>query len=186
MTNPRPTPTAEHSVFDPGPPRPAEIQPSGDRWTLVFRQRFQHSIERVWSALTEPDQLRAWAPYTADRDLGSVGPAVLITIDSDTPTELDGEVLLAEQPRLLEYRWADQVLRWELTEDAAATEVVLRHTITDRTELAMMAAGWHLCLLAADASLGGVPIGPVVGHAAHEYGWDDLHARYEVILAQSE
>ena len=62
-------------AFDPGPL--AEVATElGDRtWTLVFVRDLRHPPALVWAALTEPGQLDEWAPFVADRDLGSPGDA---------------------------------------------------------------------------------------------------------------
>jgi uncharacterized protein YndB with AHSA1/START domain len=36
------------------------IQPLEGRSLVRFERRYPHSVERVWAALTEPDQLRQW------------------------------------------------------------------------------------------------------------------------------
>ena len=70
--------------FEPGPLARVECRARGDGWELVFVRDLRHLLEKVWAALTEPDQLREWAPFTADRDLGSIGDATLTVIDADT------------------------------------------------------------------------------------------------------
>ena len=42
-------------------------------WSLA--RDLRHPPAAVWAALTEPDQLAAWAPFTAGRDLGATGEA---------------------------------------------------------------------------------------------------------------
>ncbi|SDS22032.1 SRPBCC family protein [Microlunatus soli] len=170
--------TRTRQDFDPGPLKPATISPAGGRWTLVYRQQFNHSPQAVWAALTDPDQLSAWAPYTADRDLGSTGPATLIMIDGPDRKRLPATVIVADRPAVLEFDWGGQLLRWELQPTTDGTELVLQHTVDERDSLSSMAAGWHLCLLVADAALRGEPFGPITGEAAKEYGWDDLERGY--------
>ena len=58
-------------TFEPSPPDAVEYHAEGDRWTLVFVRVLRHGPEKVWDALTDPDQVAQWAPYTADRDLGN-------------------------------------------------------------------------------------------------------------------
>ena len=36
-------------------------------------RELRHPPAKVWRALTEPEQLREWAPFDADRSLGTVG-----------------------------------------------------------------------------------------------------------------
>jgi hypothetical protein len=69
--------------FEPSPLADVEAIADGDRWTLVFVRDLHHPPEQVWAALTEPAQLGEWAPFFANRDLGSVGDAVLTMVDGD-------------------------------------------------------------------------------------------------------
>ena len=75
-------------AFDPGPL--AEVATElGDRtWTLVFVRDLRHPPALVWAALTEPEQLDEWAPFVADRDLGSPGDATLTMVDGDVREDL--------------------------------------------------------------------------------------------------
>lgn len=63
---------------------------------------------------------------------------------------------------------------------------MLRHTIDDRADAPKMAAGWHLCLVAADHALAGEDVAPIRGEVALDYGWQDLHDRYAAELAVDE
>ena len=171
--------------FEPGPlVDEVGCEPAGDRWTLVFVRDLRHEPRKVWAALTEPGQLTQWSPYTADRDLGSTGPAALSMLDSGSagdggqPAPMPTEVLRAEPPTLLEYGWGGDVLRWELTATDAGTRLTLRHTVTDRDSVPMVAAGWHICLAVADRLLDGDPVGPIRGNDAMDHGWTELRDGY--------
>jgi uncharacterized protein YndB with AHSA1/START domain len=159
------------------------VQASGERWTLVFVRELRHPAEKVWAALTVPAQLAAWAPYTTDRDLGTVGAATLTMIDGETEVPLDSQVLRAEPPTLLEYGWGGDLLRWELAPTGTGTRLTLRHTLADRDDVPKVAAGWHLCLAVAGRLLDGSPVDPIRGQDALNYGWEELRDRYRDRLA---
>jgi uncharacterized protein YndB with AHSA1/START domain len=148
------------------------------RWTLVFVRDFRHAPDVVWVALTDPAQLAAWAPFIADRDLASTGPATLTMVDGESETRLAASVIRADRPSLLEYQWGDDLLRWALTPTDAGTRMTLHHTTAQRSAVPMMAAGWHLCLDVMAHLLCGDPIGPIRGAEAHEFGWQRLHESY--------
>ena len=58
----------------------------GEKWTLILVRELRHSPEKVWQALTDPAQLREWAPFDADGSLGTVGSTVkLTTVGAPTP-----------------------------------------------------------------------------------------------------
>lgn len=99
---------------------------------MVFVRVLRHSPEEVWAALTDPVQLRAWAPFISGRDLGRVGDATLTMIDGDVSEDLPASVTRAERPRLLEYTWGTDLVRWELAPIDSGTRLTLEHTVGDR------------------------------------------------------
>ena len=161
-----------------GPVGDATVRPAGDAWTLIFVRDLKHPQTVVWQALTDPAELDQWAPFAADRDLAAPGAATLTMIDRDTRTVLPAEVLQAVPPRLLEYRWGDDRLRWELEAHGRGTRLTLRHTLATPGMDAMVAAGWHLCLVVLDRMLGGDPVGPIRGRDAMDHGFEDLRDAY--------
>jgi uncharacterized protein YndB with AHSA1/START domain len=156
----------------------AESTPEG--WVLVVARDLRHPPAAVWAALTEPDQLVAWAPFTAGRDLGVTGEATLTMIDGVDGDRVDLAVTVtrAEPPALLEYTWGADELRWELAATGGGTRLTLRHRVGSRDDLARAAAGWHLCFDVLDRLLAGDPVSPVRGQDALEHGWTALHDRY--------
>ena len=90
--------------YTPGPASGAQIQKDGEKWTLVLVRELRHSPEKVWLALTDPAQLREWAPFEADGSLGTVGSTVkLTTVGAPTPLVSETKVTRADAPRVLEY-----------------------------------------------------------------------------------
>ncbi|WP_280386652.1 SRPBCC family protein [Nocardia wallacei] len=164
--------------YRPGPLQQVDLVQDDGHWALVFTREFPQGREAVWSALTEPAELREWAPYTANRSLAAPGPVTLLMVDGDEQQELHGEVRTAERPSLLEFTWGGDVVRWELSDRAPGTLLRLTHRLPERTAAAQMAAGWHLCLDVAAHLLEGTPIGPIVGAEALNYGWTDLNNQY--------
>jgi uncharacterized protein YndB with AHSA1/START domain/catechol 2,3-dioxygenase-like lactoylglutathione lyase family enzyme len=149
-----------------------------DGWTLIFIRELRQPPAVVWSALTDPAQLDQWAPFTADRDLGTPGAAGLTMVDGETRTPLPAEVRLAVAPELLEYTWGEDVLRWELEPAGPGTRLTLRHTLAKPEAAAMVAAGWHLCADVLAKLLDGEPVGVIRGQEAMNHGWEDLRAGY--------
>jgi len=175
------------NAFEPSPVADVEYRTTGTRATLVFVRRLRHSTADVWAALTDPEQLLQWAPFTADRDLGHLGPATLTMSDdpdlAGTDLALPANVTRCEPPMLLEYTWGDDVLRWQLEAHEGGTRLTLQHTTDDPTMVPKVAAGWHLCLDVAERLLDGHPVGPIVGAAAMDHGWPALHDAYAAALS---
>ncbi|HEY2027991.1 MAG TPA: SRPBCC family protein [Myxococcales bacterium] len=164
--------------YVPGAASGAEVRKDGESWTLVLVRDLSHPPEQVWQALTDPAQLREWAPFDADRNLGSKGAATLTTVGAPQPQVSQTEVKRAEPAKLLEFSWGGQDLRWELEPRSGGTRLTLWHTI-DRRYISMGAAGWHICLDVLDRLLGGSPIGRIVGMEVMKFdGWQRLNAEY--------
>lgn len=165
--------------YMPGPANLARVQKDGENWTLVLVRQLRHSPEKVWSALTDPAQLREWAPFDADASLGVAGTTVkLKTIGPSAPMISETIIKRAVEPRFLEFRWGDGDLRWELEDFGGGTRLTLWHNI-DRRYISMGAAGWHICLDVLDQALNGTPLGRIVGPQAMKFdGWQRLNAEY--------
>src|SRR5262249_42896413 len=104
----------EREPYEPGPAAGAQIRKDGDNWTLILVRDLRHPPAMVWEALTDPAHLSQWAPFDADRSLAAVGPVKLSTVGAPTPQVSDSTVKRAEAPKLLEYSWGGNDLRWEL------------------------------------------------------------------------
>jgi uncharacterized protein YndB with AHSA1/START domain len=165
--------------YTPGPASGAQVRKDGENWTLVLVRELRHPPEKVWQALTDPAQLREWAPFDADRNLGSVGVTVkLTTVGAPTLHVTETKVTRADAPRVLEYNWGGQDIRWELESHGGGTRLTLWHNI-DRNFISMGAAGWHICLDVLAGLLAGQPIGRIVGPDAMKFGgWQRLNAEY--------
>jgi len=179
----------DREQYVPGPANIARIQkdrgPNGEeKWTLVLVRELRHSPEKVWQALTDPAQLREWAPFEADGSLAAAGTTVkLTTVAAPTLRVTETTVTRADEPEVLEYKWGDFDMRWEL-EDLQLEDLGVGTRLTLWTNIghrfiAMGAAGWHICFDVLDHLLGGTPLGRMVGPDAIKFGgWQRLHAEY--------
>ena len=112
-------------MYEPGPATLARVLKDGEKkWTLILVRQLRHSPEKVWQALTDPAQLREWAPFVADGNLGTVGATVNLTWVG-APKPLETKVTRADAPEVLEY--GD--IRWELEASASGTRLTLWHSI---------------------------------------------------------
>ena len=165
--------------YTPGPASGAQVRKDGEKWTLILVRELRHSPEKVWQALTDPAHLREWAPFDADRSLGTVGTTVeLTTVGAPAPRVSLATVARAEAPKVLEYNWGRFDMRWELEPFSGGTRLTLWHNI-DRRFISWGAAGWHICFDVLNHLLSGTPIGRMVGPQATKFGgWQRLNAEY--------
>lgn len=159
--------------YVPGPARGAEVIKEGEKWTLILIRDLRHPAEMVWEALTDPAQVREWAPFDVDGKLDTVGSMVKLTW-TGTGNVSEAKVTQAYAPHLLEF--GD--IRWELESVGNNTRLTLWHKI-DRRFITWGAAGWHICFDVLDRLLSGNPIGRIAGVDATKFGsWRRLVGEY--------
>lgn len=169
--------------YKPGPATGATIDKEGDKWALVVTRELRHPPEKVWRAITEPEHLREWAPFDADKTLGSGATVKLTTVGAPQEHVTETKITRAEEPRLLEYSWGHQEMRWQLDANGSGgTRLRLWHKIP-KGFIAMGAAGWHVCFDVLERALAGEPIGRIVGPDAMKIdGWQRLLGEYATEL----
>ena len=146
-------------THDPAPDGVLERRDDG-RSVIRFQRRLEHPVERVWAALTEPDELVAWLGE-AEVELvegGRFDLRWLNTDDQGNQAVRQATITRLEPPRLLESSGdVHGVLRWELRPDGDGTLLTFSSTLELGDEYrAKVLAGWavHLDFLA-DALEGG-------------------------------
>lgn len=168
--------------------RLGEVLRDGDRYGLRYERRLRHAPETVWRALTESASLHHWMPADMVGDL-RVGadlrfpfwPAHVerFGIGPDQAT-LTGRVLACDPPRLLEYSWDADILRFDLEPVAGGTILVFTTWLgeTDQYPAHGTAAAYHGALdqLAELLDTGTVRV-PVIDRPL-----GDLESRYEALL----
>jgi uncharacterized protein YndB with AHSA1/START domain len=149
---------------------------------IRFERRIGHPVERVWRALTEPDQIAAWLAL-AELDLEEGGRVVLTwqnTDDEGNTSVARGTVSALEPPRLLEFDTdIHGRLRWELEPAGDGTAL----TFTAEVDLpedfeTKVIAGWHIHLDHLEEVLDGGTIDWEHWDRAHRPDWERVHERY--------
>lgn len=168
---------ASRAEYMPGPAFGARVEKDGEKWTLVLVRELRHPPARVWEALTDPEHLRQWAPFDADRNLNNEGATVELTWTGTARTS-EARVTRAQPPALLEF--GD--MRWELEplgQDGGnpGTRLTLWHAITQRY-VTWGASGWHICFDVLDRVMAGAPIGRIAGGDAMQFGFTRLVEEY--------
>jgi uncharacterized protein YndB with AHSA1/START domain len=108
-----------------------------------FERRLSHPPERVWTAITDPGDLRAWFPADIEGDLATAGATLSFPFREGEAETESGEVLESDPPRMLAYTWGGQTLRFELEPAGDGTRLVFTHALP-LEERAKTAAGWQI------------------------------------------
>jgi uncharacterized protein YndB with AHSA1/START domain len=118
-----------------------------DRPALRFERRLNHSIERVWRAVSDPAELARWfvAPVEWGPETGEAFEAAGQT----------GEITELEPPRLIAWTWGGERFRFELSPEGGGCLLVFTHVFDDRALGAQHAAGWETYFKRLDAHLAG-------------------------------
>jgi uncharacterized protein YndB with AHSA1/START domain len=148
----------------------AKVLDDDGRLGLQYRRRLAHPPEKVWRAITESEHLRHWLPCDL-RGERRAGAALELPFwddhveqyDLETPT-LHGEILAWDPPRLFEWTWDTDHLRWELDADEEGTTLTFTTWMGDPDPegLANAGAGYHVCLDHLAALLDEAPLGRLV------------------------
>jgi uncharacterized protein YndB with AHSA1/START domain len=121
------------------------LEPRDDRWQLRFTRNLPHPPEKVWRALTEPEHLAAWFPADIQGERAAGAALRFVHRDGEGPTNV-GEMIRYDPPSVLELRWGDDTLRFELQPDGSGTVLTFVNTFDELGKAARDAAGWHACL----------------------------------------
>ena len=133
--------------------RMGEVLRDGENVTLRYVRELKHPPQKVWAALTESQHLRAWMPIdlVGERVVGAkltarFWPDFVAKYGIDQP-DLPAEILVWSPPNTLEWRWGEDILRFELTVSPVGTRLVFT-TKLDTREVPghKTGAGYHLCL----------------------------------------
>ena len=139
----------------------------GEYATLTFSRRVGHPPEDVWSAITDPEQLKSWYMTRAIIANGKGGSIDFVS--GPSKFHVTGRILRWDPPRLLEHEWnveprpelptgEKSVVRWELARDGDGTRITLVHQRLTRRTATGFAPGIHAFLDRLTSQLGGEPI----------------------------
>jgi uncharacterized protein YndB with AHSA1/START domain len=112
------------------------------RLVIKFRRRLPHSPEKVWRALSEPGHLDAWFPTTIDGERAA-GARLHFAFREMEAEPFDGEMLAFQPPSLMELRWGEDILRFEVRPDGEGSVLCFTDTVEEVGKAARDGAGWH-------------------------------------------
>ena len=132
----------------------------GERLSIRFEREYDAGVDEVWSAVSEPDQLRGWLATGGAILEQQVGGRFELRMTPTGEATAWGTVLAFDAPRLLEVEWRyegedESVLRIELEPRGERTLLVLDHRRLQSSQAAGYGSGWDAYLDALEDLLAG-------------------------------
>ena len=141
-----------------------------------FERFYPHPVERVWRAVTEPEELAHWFPNTVEVDLRE-GGRMHFTFPDGEMEPMEGRVTELDPPRRFAFLWGEEHLRIELEPDGEGCRLRFTHVLSSREQAARDGAGWHVCLDQLERLLSGAG-GEAPGTGATSE-WSELYEEYQ-------
>ena len=117
---------------------------------IVLERVYNHPVERVWDALTDPAKMTIWF-LKAEWDFRP-GGRIAFTFPDEAKTRTYGTFTAIEPLRLMEFIWhnddgqPDELARWELFDQGSKTRLVLTYTRVQENMATSVSTGWHIVL----------------------------------------
>ncbi|GHI01626.1 SRPBCC family protein [Neobacillus kokaensis] len=131
----------------------AQIKKEKQGYTAHFERHLQHSVEEVWSWLTENEKLSQWFK---ELRAGALQEGGYMTFNMQNGTLEELPIYEFKMYSVLEFSWWADTVRFELspeTDGCKLTMIEKLVEITDHTPKDV--AGWHVCLDVIEALMDG-------------------------------
>jgi uncharacterized protein YndB with AHSA1/START domain len=134
----------------------AVIERSENGYIAKFERYMKHPVEDVWAYITDNDKLPNWFPELRVDELRVGG---VLKFDMGNGTFEKMKITKLKMESVLEYTWADDMVRFELSPETEGCNLVLNEKLNKITEHTPRdLAGWHVCLDVIHALLDGPTI----------------------------
>jgi uncharacterized protein YndB with AHSA1/START domain len=130
--------------------KPGKLEKHPDGYTIILERVYDHPIDKVWEAITNPDKMSMW--FTDVEWEFKPGGRITFIFQDEDKTRMTGEIKTIDAPRLLEYEWHNdepphEFAKWELFEVAPdKTKLVLAYSRVIEDYAIGVSAGWHITL----------------------------------------
>jgi uncharacterized protein YndB with AHSA1/START domain len=162
--------------------RDGRIDIEDGRAVLRYERRYEHPIEEVWNAITDPERLVDWLA-DAEVDLTEGGAIKLTWLNTDedgNTAVMTGRITRFEPPHVFEYEGdIHGRLLWELREEDGATVLKLTNwTPAPEEYRSKTAAGWDIHLDHLADALAGRSVDWRNWYRDHYPAWQEKERRY--------
>jgi uncharacterized protein YndB with AHSA1/START domain len=125
-------------------PEPTAVTVDG-RPAVRFVRYLPHPVEKVWRAITDPDETEKWLPERSEVAEWKVGAEVRLFRDGKEQSQR-ATIVEYDPPRLLATTFGQNLVRYELEPDGDGCRLTATHVLPKDDQRAMIAVGWEVCL----------------------------------------
>lgn len=113
-----------------------------DGFKVVFERVFSHPIEKVWNAITNPEELKFW--FTDIEMDFRPGGIITFQFRDKGKTKSYGEIVAIEPPNRFVWTWEGELAVWELTAvDERTTRLIFAYSKLTADYAVNAPAGFH-------------------------------------------
>lgn len=124
----------------------ASVQKHDGGYFVRYDRPLNHSVEKVWAAMTENDKLAKWMPNLQVEDLRE-GGTIRFDMQDGTDACIPMEILDYQLHSVLAFKWGEDRVRFELYPKHEGCLLVLKEFVGTLTAHSPKDfAGWHVCL----------------------------------------
>ncbi|WP_285765792.1 SRPBCC family protein [Peribacillus sp. SI8-4] len=124
----------------------AVLEKRGNGLIARFERLFNHSVEKVWGALTENGKLEKWMSNLEMKDLRKDGK-LTFHFNDGSGKSFDMKIRDYREFAVLEFEWGEGWVRFELSPEESGCSLTLTESFrTSKEHTAKDLAGWHVCL----------------------------------------
>src|SRR5687767_12936700 len=131
-----------------------KVSKANDGFKVVFERVYDHAIDVVWEAITDPDKLKIW--FTDVKMKLEPGSEMKIIFRDQAKTVTEGRVVEVSRPHRFVWTWETELAVWELSEiSASKTKLVFTYSKMDDKLAVGTSGGFHTMLERLEKMLGG-------------------------------
>lgn len=111
-------------------------------YKVVFKRTYDHPIEKVWEAITDPEQLKYWFAHI-EMDFRTGGEIIFRFDDKDQSLSY-GKIVSINKPYGFVWTWENELAEWELEKTGAhQTQLTLTYSRLSNEYALRAPAGFH-------------------------------------------
>ena len=116
------------------------------RPAVRFERIYPQPVDRVWRAVTDPDEMRHWFPSPEVSHEAREGGTITLSGDPYSPGATTTKVLTWEPPHRFAFEWETDELHFTLSEHDDGCRLELVNILSTDGAASRNAAGWEICL----------------------------------------